>query len=94
MHAPDLAGRTVLVTGSARGLGRGLALSLADCGAAVAIHYHTSADAADEAAAEARALGAPAVTTVRGDVTSPDAVDHIFDTVEADLGPVDVLVNN
>jgi len=94
VHQPDLSGHTALVTGSARGLGRGLALSLADCGASVAIHYHSSADAADTAAEDARDLGAPAATTVQGDVTDPDGVDGIFDAVEADLGTVDVLVNN
>jgi len=94
MHQLDLTGRTALVTGSARGLGSGLALSLADCGASVAIHYNTSADAAASVAADARDLGAPAATTVQGDVTDPDGVDGIFDAVEAELGGVDVLVNN
>jgi len=94
VHQPDLSGRSALVTGSARGLGSGLALSLADCGASVAIHYHTSGDAAESVAADARDLGAPAATTVQGDVTDPEGVDGIFDAAEADLGTVDVLVNN
>ncbi|MFC3478135.1 SDR family NAD(P)-dependent oxidoreductase [Halobacterium litoreum] len=94
MLEPDLAGRTVLVTGSASGVGRAFALSLADCGASVAVHYNTSGDAARETAADARELGAPAATTVQGDVTDPDGVDALFDAVEADLGSVDVLVNN
>jgi NAD(P)-dependent dehydrogenase (short-subunit alcohol dehydrogenase family) len=94
MHQPDLSDRSALVTGSAKGLGRGLALSLADCGASVAIHYNSSADAASEAAADARDLGAPAATTVQGDVTDPDEVDDFFAAAEAELGTVDVLVNN
>jgi 3-oxoacyl-[acyl-carrier protein] reductase len=94
MHRPDLSDRTALVTGSAKGLGRGLALSLADCGASVAIHYNSSAPAAADAASDARELGAPAATTVQGDVTDPDEVDALFDAAEADLGTVDVLVNN
>ncbi|SDM03139.1 NAD(P)-dependent dehydrogenase, short-chain alcohol dehydrogenase family [Halogranum gelatinilyticum] len=94
MIEPDLSGRTVLVTGSAKGVGRALALATAEAGASVAIHYHTSADAAREAAEEARERGAPEATTVRGNVTEPDAVDAMFDAVEKDIGPVDVLVNN
>jgi NAD(P)-dependent dehydrogenase (short-subunit alcohol dehydrogenase family) len=93
MLDPDLDDRTALVTGSARDLGRALALSLADAGADVAIHYNTSEGPAAEAAEAAREAGV-AATTVRGDVTDPDAVDALFDRVEADLGDVDVLVNN
>ena len=94
MIQPDLSGRTVLVTGSAKGVGRALALATAEAGASVAIHYHTSADAARETAAEASERGAPETTTVRGNVTEPDAVDAMFDAIEKDIGPVDVLVNN
>jgi len=93
MLTPDLSGRTALVTGSAKGLGEGLTLELARCGADVAVHYNTSADAAETVAATARDAGAEA-TTVQGDVTDPAAVDDIFDAVETDLAPVDVLVNN
>ena len=94
MEPPDLSGHTVLVTGSARGVGSELLLAAAECGAKTAVHYHTSADAADEVAEEARERGAEAVTTVQGDVTDPESVDELFSTVEADLGTVDVLVNN
>jgi NAD(P)-dependent dehydrogenase (short-subunit alcohol dehydrogenase family) len=93
MIEPDLDGRTALVTGSAKGIGRHLLLALADCGADVAVHYHTSADAADEVADRARDRGVRA-TTVRADVTDPDEVAGLFDAVEADLERVDVLVNN
>lgn len=93
MIDPDLAGRTALVTGSAKGVGRELLLALADCGASVAVHYNTSADAASEVADRAREHGVD-VTTVQADVTDPDAVDDLFSAVENDLGSVDVLVNN
>ncbi|QIO21876.1 SDR family NAD(P)-dependent oxidoreductase [Haloarcula sp. JP-L23] len=93
MLTPDLDGRTALVTGSAKGVGRELLLAIADHGADVAVHYNTSAEAAAEVAEAARERGATA-TTVQGDVTDPDAVDAIFESVEADLGQVDVLVNN
>ena len=89
----DLEGRTALVTGSAKGLGRALLLHLADCGANVAVDYNRSAEAAREVAEVAREAGVEA-TTVGADVSDPEEVDGLFDAVEADLGPVDVLVNN
>ncbi|MFB6126606.1 MAG: SDR family NAD(P)-dependent oxidoreductase [Halolamina sp.] len=90
--APDLDGRTALVTGSAKRVGRELLLTLAACGADVAVHYNESAEAAAATAAEAREHGVDA-TTVQGDVTDPDAVDALFESAEAALGTVDVLVN-
>jgi len=93
MLEPDLSGRTALVTGSARGVGREFLLSCAEHGADVAVHYNTSETAAGETAAAARDFGVTA-TTVGADVTNPDAVADLFDAVEADLGTVDVLVNN
>ncbi|MFC4439288.1 MULTISPECIES: SDR family NAD(P)-dependent oxidoreductase [Natrialbaceae] len=94
MNELDLSNRTVLVTGSARGVGRELLLATADCGASAAVHYHTSADAARDVADEARERGAADVMTVQGDVTDPESVDGVFAAVEAELGSVDVLVNN
>ncbi|MXV63885.1 SDR family oxidoreductase [Natronorubrum sp. JWXQ-INN-674] len=94
MKGPDLSERTVLVTGSAKGVGRELLLATADCGAKTAVHYHTSADAAREVAAEAESRGASESMTIQGDVTDPDSVDGLFAAVESELGSVDVLVNN
>ncbi|MFC7081459.1 SDR family NAD(P)-dependent oxidoreductase [Halorussus caseinilyticus] len=94
MIRPDLTGRTALVTGSAKGVGRELLLALAERGASAAVHYRSSADAAAEVADAARERGAPAATTVQGDVADPDDVDAMFDAVEDELDGVDVLVNN
>ena len=93
MISPDLSGRVGLVTGSAKGVGRELLLSLADCGADVAVHYRTSHEAAEAVAATARERGVDAAV-VQADVTDPDGVDGLFGAIEADLGAVDVLVNN
>jgi 3-oxoacyl-[acyl-carrier protein] reductase len=93
MITPDLTDRTALVTGSAGGVGRAFVLALADHGADVAVHYHTSTEKAEATAEAARERGS-AATTVQGDVTDPDEVDDLFSAVEADLGRVDVLVNN
>ncbi|WP_436345285.1 SDR family NAD(P)-dependent oxidoreductase [Natronorubrum sp. FCH18a] len=94
MNGPDLSDRTVLVTGSGKGVGRALLLATADCGAKTAVHYHTSADAAREVADAALERGASDAMTVQGDVTAPESVDGLFAAVESELGPVDVLVNN
>jgi len=94
MIRPDVTDRTVLVTGSAKGVGRELLLALADHGARTAVHYRTSEEEAEAVAETARERGAGATTTVQADVTDPDDVDAMFAAVEADLGPVEVLVNN
>lgn len=90
---PDLSGRTALVTGSAKRVGRELLLSIADCGADVVVHYNESEAAATATAEEARERGVTAITA-QGDITDPDAVDELFTAVEDALGPVDILVNN
>ncbi|WP_313691928.1 SDR family NAD(P)-dependent oxidoreductase [Halorarum halobium] len=90
---PDLRGRTALVTGSASGIGRGFALACAEHGADVAVHYRSSGAEATATAGEAHEHGVEALA-VQGDVTDPDGVDEIFAAVEAELGSVDVLVNN
>lgn len=82
-------GRSVLVTGGSRGIGKSIALRLAREGATkVAIGYMRSDAAAEETAAELRALGAEPVL-VRGNVTSDRVLEQI-----ADLGPLDVFVHN
>lgn len=94
MLRPEITDRTVLVTGSSHGIGRGIVLAAAEAGASVAVNYRTSESAAEDVAREARESGAPAATAVRGDVTDPESVDEMFDAVESELGTVDVLVNN
>ena len=94
MLEPDLSGRIGLVTGSSSsGIGQAFLLALADAGADVAVHYNESEAAAEATAGAARERGVEAIT-VGADLTDPDEVDGCFDAVEADLGTVDVLVNN
>lgn len=93
MIEPDLSGQTALVTGSAKGIGREFLLALADCGADVAVHYRTSEESAIQVAETAATTGSEA-TAVQADVTDPDDVQTLFETVESDLGVVDILVNN
>jgi len=87
----DLTGRTAIVTGSAQGMGRAMALALAEAGAdLVLLDRHA---AGIEAAAQAiRALGRKALP-IAGDVTDTDHLDRVFATVDREFGRVDVLGN-
>jgi glucose 1-dehydrogenase len=88
-----LSGRRVLVTGSSKGIGRGIALRLAQDGADVVVNYNSDPGGADAAVAEIRALGRHAVA-LKGDVGTVDGVRTLIaDSVKA-LGGLDVLVNN
>jgi 3-oxoacyl-[acyl-carrier protein] reductase len=89
----QLAGTTVLVTGAGQGLGRALGIGFAREGANVAFHFHSSADGAEKAAAEAEELGVQAIA-VGGDLRDEAAVAALVERVEAELGPIGVLVNN
>lgn len=89
----QLSGTNVLVTGAGQGLGRYIGLGFAREGAHVAFHYHSSADGAEKAAAEAAELGVNAIA-VGGDLRDADAVAGIVERTEAELGPIGVLVNN
>lgn len=86
-------GRTALVTGGAKGIGRACCLRLARAGANVAVNYRSSAAQAEETAAEVRGQGVAAVT-VAADVSDAAAVARMVSRVQAELGPVDLLVNN
>jgi 3-oxoacyl-[acyl-carrier protein] reductase len=83
----------VLVTGAGQGLGREIGLAFAREGAHVAFHHRTSAAGAAQAAEEARAMGVGAIS-VGADLRGDEEVAAMVERVEAELGPVDVLVNN
>jgi len=88
-----LKGRVALVTGGSRGIGRAIAVSLADAGAAVAVNYLEKATEATQVADTIRGRGGKAMT-VGADVSRSAAVTGMVAAVERELGPVDVLVNN
>jgi 3-oxoacyl-[acyl-carrier protein] reductase len=89
----DLSGKTAVVTGGSRGIGRAIALRLATQGADVCFSYKGNAAAADETAAAIEALGRRALA-VQADVSDPEAADLLIKTALAELGKVDILVNN
>jgi NAD(P)-dependent dehydrogenase (short-subunit alcohol dehydrogenase family) len=88
----DLEGRTAVVTGGGRGIGRAIALGLADAGADVVPTARTESDLEPVVDAIEDRGGESVLLTC--DVADTDEVDALFDDVEAELGPVDVLVNN
>jgi 3-oxoacyl-[acyl-carrier protein] reductase/pteridine reductase len=88
-----LAGRTVLVTGAAKRLGRAIALASAERGANVAISYRESAREARALIEELARYGVEALA-VRCDVTDEESVHEMVKEVARDLGGIDVLVNN
>jgi 3-oxoacyl-[acyl-carrier protein] reductase len=86
-------GRVAVVTGGGRGIGRAVAVRLANEGANVAITYRSNDASAEEVAEEARAAGA-LCEIFKGDVASPEDVDALFKGVGEALGQVEILVNN
>ena len=90
-----LAGRTALVTGASRGIGRAASLGLAAAGAGVAVHYGSDAAAAAEVVAEIEGMGGRAVA-VGADLTRPESIGPMMDEVAAFAGEggLGVLVNN
>lgn len=83
-----LNGKTAIVTGAARGIGRAIALELAGAGARVVVNYVRSGEAAEAVAREAGGLA------VQADVARVEEIERLFDAAERAYGGVDVLVNN
>jgi 3-oxoacyl-[acyl-carrier protein] reductase len=89
----DLTGKVAVVTGGGRDIGRACAIKLAQCGAAVAINYHSSSAGADSAVEEIVAMGGKAIA-LQGDMTSQDDVNALIEkTVQSFTGNIDVLVH-
>jgi 3-oxoacyl-[acyl-carrier protein] reductase len=91
--SPDLTGRVALVTGASRGIGRAVALALAETGAAVAVNCLSRVAEAQEVARRIAAFGGRAAVAP-ADVSDSAAVAAMLRHVAAQLGPVDILVNN
>ncbi|KAG5376646.1 hypothetical protein IGI04_041242 [Brassica rapa subsp. trilocularis] len=95
----SLAGRVAIVTGSSRGIGRAIAIHLAELGAKVVINYTTRSTDADQGAAEINSsAGAglePVAVVFRADISNSNQVESLFDAAEkAFNSPVHILVNS
>jgi 3-oxoacyl-[acyl-carrier protein] reductase len=89
----NLANKKALVTGASRGIGRGIALALAEQGAAVAVNYRSQAEEAEEVAAGIKKMGREAFA-VQADVAVAGSVAKMFEEVKNKWGKLDILVNN
>ena len=89
----DLTGKTALVTGGSRGIGRGMALALAEHGADVAIVYRSAEQEANQVAGSIRGLGRRA-WMYQQDLAQTDELHTLADRIWAEAGPIDILVNN
>ncbi|RAV04579.1 3-oxoacyl-[acyl-carrier-protein] reductase [Paenibacillus sp. YN15] len=88
-----LSGKTALVTGASRGIGRAIALELAAAGADVAVNYAGSEEAANAVAREIEGLGRRAIA-IKADVGSAAEAEHMVSQAIEALGRIDILVNN
>jgi NAD(P)-dependent dehydrogenase (short-subunit alcohol dehydrogenase family) len=89
----ELNGKAAIVTGSAVRLGRALSLALAEQGVRLAIHYGSSAGAAEAAVQEIKARGGEA-TAIQADLSRPGEAQAIVERAVAHFGQVDILVNS
>ena len=90
---PDLSGRTALVTGASRGIGRAIALALAAEGADVAVNFRAAAEMANDVVRDIQAAGRRAVP-IQADVSQASDVERLVREARDALGPIDILVNN
>jgi len=89
----SLDGKHALITGSSRGIGRGIALRLAAERVKIAIHYYQNQTAASDTLAEVRKRGSDGFV-VQADVSRPEQITRIFRRVQAEFGGLDIFVSN
>jgi enoyl-[acyl-carrier protein] reductase III len=85
--------KIALVTGSGRGIGRAIALRLALSGCDVVINYHRNEGPANDAAARIREMGRRALV-VRANLSKPEDIDLLFDSIEKEFGALDIFISN
>ncbi|WP_243143412.1 3-oxoacyl-[acyl-carrier-protein] reductase [Clostridium estertheticum] len=88
-----LKGKTAVVTGASRGIGRAIALKLAKHGANVVVNYRNSVDAVQEVVKEIEDLGVK-VLAIQADISSYDDVENMIKKSVEEFGSIDILVNN
>src|SRR3569832_2010041 len=88
-----LHGKEALVTGASKGIGAAIAKELASQGAAVAVNYSGSKDAAEKVVAEIKQAGGKA-SAGQANVADPASISPLIKTAVQTFGPIDILVNN
>jgi NAD(P)-dependent dehydrogenase (short-subunit alcohol dehydrogenase family) len=89
----SLKGKHALITGSSRGIGRGIALKLAEQGVNVAVHYYQNEATANDTLARVRQRGSDGFV-VQADVLHPDQITQMFARVRSEFGKLDIFVSN
>ena len=89
----SFAGKVALITGSSRGIGRGIALKLAEKGAKVAVHYYRNRAAAENTLQQITKLGSSGIV-LQADVCAPTQIQELFRQVRSHFGSLDILVSN
>jgi 3-oxoacyl-[acyl-carrier protein] reductase len=90
----DFSGKTVLVTGSSRGIGAGILTAFGQLGARCAVNYVADAEGRNKAQAEQVAAALPGAVVIQCNVGNPDQVGRMMEQVKSALGGLDILVNN
>ena len=89
----SLTGRAAIVTGSSRGIGKGIAIQLAKAGANVAVTFNTQKSAGEQVAAEIRSLGQKSVA-IQGNIAEPSQAKRLIEEAYNEFGKLDILINN
>lgn len=88
-----LNGKYALITGSSRGIGKGIALKFAEIGAKIAINYYKNEGAARETLSKIQELGSDGII-VQSDISNTDGIMRMFETVEREFGELDIFISN
>ncbi len=88
-----LKGKVALITGSSRGIGRAIALKLAEQGADIIINYFRHGQAAEKTAKDIESMEVTA-KVLKANVGDPEKIDEMFDTIESSFGRLDIFINN
>src|SRR2546422_11464236 len=86
----SLKGKYALITGSSRGIGRAIALKLAECGAKIGVHYYKNIDAANDTLAKVRERRSDGVI-VQADVKRTDGIRGMMDHVKREVGKLEIF---
>jgi 3-oxoacyl-[acyl-carrier protein] reductase len=89
----DLKGKTALVTGSSRGIGKDISVKLAEAGCNIAINYYKSSEKALDVSEQIKSLGKKSII-IKADIKQYKQVQEMISQVASELGTIDILINN